>query len=108
MIISLDIALLLKFVVPYTYMYMYLQKVILLYLTPLVFNWIWRKCTDDAGGSSDFNHLRLCLATAIYNLKWLEITQTQYMYLFNLRQDIYKSWYLNTHFIPNINDLICK
>ena len=31
-----------------------------------------------------FNHLRLCLATAIHNLKWLK----NYPYLFNLRSNI--------------------
>ena len=29
-----------------------------------------------------------------------------YSYLFNLRPNIYKSWCLNTHFIPNTSDLI--
>ena len=29
-----------------------------------------------------------------------------YSYLFNLRRNIYKSWYINSHFIPNISGLI--
>ena len=29
-----------------------------------------------------------------------------YSYLFNFRPNIYKSWHLNSHFIPNNSDLI--
>ena len=50
-----------------------------------------------------FNHLRLCLATAIHNLKWVKITHE---YLFNLRPNIYKSWCLSSHLIPYNSDLI--
>ena len=51
-----------------------------------------------------FNHLRLCLTTPIHNLKcaWLKITH----YFLNLRPNIYKSAYLNIHFIPNNSDSI--
>ena len=40
-------------------------------------------------------HLKLCLATAIHNFKWVIIT----IYLFNLRSNIYELWCLNTDFI---------
>ena len=49
-----------------------------------------------------FNHLKLCIATAIHNFKWLKI----YSYLFNLNTNIDKSWCLDTHFIPNNGDLV--
>ena len=29
-----------------------------------------------------------------------------YLFLFNLGTNIWKSWYLDTHFIPNNSDLI--
>ena len=44
-----------------------------------------------------FNHLRLRLATAIHNLKWLKITPI----CFILRPNIYKSWCLSIHFNPD-------
>ena len=50
-----------------------------------------------------FYHLRLCLVTAIHNLKWLKITQ---IILFNFRPNIGNSWSLDTKIIPNNSDLV--
>ena len=38
----------------------------------------------------------LCLATAIHNFKWLKIT-----HICLICEHTYKSWFLNTHFVPN-------
>ena len=45
-------------------------------------------------------HLKLCLANANHNLKWVENI------LFNIRADIFKYWGLNTDFVSDNNDLI--
>ena len=47
-----------------------------------------------------FSILKLCLATATHNFKWVN-----YSYLFNFRSNICKSSCLNTHFVPNNSDL---
>ena len=50
-----------------------------------------------------FTHLKLCLATATHNFKWVKIT-----HVFNLIANICKIWRLNTHFIPKICDSNAK
>ena len=85
---------------------------------------------------SNFNQFKLWVATARHNLKWfknlkynlrfnpypyfnfhpLEVVShhrdpqlqvvENYAYLFDLRPNMYKSWYLNSHFIHNNSDLI--
>ena len=45
---------------------------------------------------------KLCLATATHNFQCVKMTRI----LFNLKPIIFKSWCLNTHFIPNICDLL--
>ena len=47
-----------------------------------------------------FTHMKLCLATATHDFKWMKITN-------NLRPNICKSECLHTHFILNNSDLIC-
>ena len=49
-----------------------------------------------------FTHLKLWLATASHNFKWVKISHIR----FNLRPNICYSWCLGTHFIHNNCDLI--
>ena len=87
-----------------------------IFSTPLYVR-IWRLQTSDSDVSRrspswkaySFNltkiytHMKLCLATATHNLKWVKITHN---YLFNWWPNIYKYWCLNTHFVLNNCDLI--
>ena len=45
-------------------------------------------------------HLKLCLAHATHNFKWVKVTHI----CFNLRPNIFKSGCSNNHFIPNKTD----
>ena len=46
-------------------------------------------------------NFKLCLATAIHDMKWLE----NYWYLFNLKPNIYKKMMFKHTFIPNNSDI---
>ena len=44
-----------------------------------------------------FTHLKLCLATAIHNFKWVKVNHI----CLYLKPTTWKSWCFNTHFVPN-------